>query len=105
MLTDTSAVEAATAALPEVVLLELRHLRRDMDELVRYARGKAKTLLTVEEVAEEVGRAPYTVRNWIKNGKLKATRVDGTGPRGRLLVRREDVEALVEDAGRIGVAQ
>ena len=104
MLTDKPAAEAATAALPEAVLLELRHLRRDMDELVRHARGKAKTLLTVEEVAEEVGRVPYTVRNWVKNGKLKATRVDGTGPRGRLLVRREDLEALTVGTGIGGAA-
>ena len=75
-----------------------------MNELVRHARGKAKTLLTVEEVAEEVGRAPYTVRNWIKNGKLTATRVDGTGPRGRLLVRREDLEALTVGTGIGGAA-
>ena len=104
MLTNTIAADAAPAAPHEAVLLELRHLRRDMNELVRHARGKAKTLLTVEEVAEEVGRAPYTVRSWIKNGRLKATRVDGTGPRGRLLVRREDVEAVIIGSGVGGAA-
>src|SRR4051812_741825 len=53
--------------------------------------GKRKGHLTVEEVAGLVGRAPYTVRHWITSGRLKATRVAGTGPKGRLLVAREEL--------------
>jgi excisionase family DNA binding protein len=58
--------------------------------------GKSKSHLTVEEVAETTGRAAYTVRAWIKHGLISATRVHGTGPRGRLLVPREELQKLVD---------
>ncbi len=90
---------------PGVVLDALAELRRDMKEVLDYARGRSKTLLTIEEVAEQVGRAPYTVRSWIRSGRLKATRVDGTGPRGRLLVHRESMEALIKGAGVGGASR
>ena len=90
---DAPAVLAVVTALKG----EVASLKRMTGELVEHARGKVKPLLTVEEVASEVGRAPYTVRTWVKTGRLKATRVAGTGPRGRLLVRREDLERLLDN--------
>jgi excisionase family DNA binding protein len=93
--TPAAAPSAEFAAMHAALAL----IGRRVDELVEHARGKAKPLLTVEEVAAEVGRSNYTCRSWIKSGKLKATRVQGTGPRGRLLVRREDLDRLL-DGGR-----
>jgi len=71
---------------------ELRAIR----ELLEQAR---KPILTVAEVARLVGRSDYTVRRWIAEGQLAATRVLGTGPVGRLLVRRDDLDRLLA-AGR-----
>lgn len=70
------------------VLAELRVIR----ELLEQTR---KPLLTVTEVARLVGRDEYTIRRWIKEHKLSATRVSGTGPKGRLLVRRDDLDRLL----------
>lgn len=75
------------------VFSELRTIRTVLE-------GRLKPLYTVEEFAQLVGRDPYTVRAWIKAGKLRATRVAGTGPRGRLLIAREEVDRLV--AGGLG---
>lgn len=55
----------------------------------------AKPLLTVREVAETTGRSEYTVRRWVATGRLVAIRVEGTGPRGKLLIAREQLDRLV----------
>ncbi len=74
---------------------KIDELRYEIAKLRDSLTTRVKPLLTVTEVAELTGRAPYTVRNWIKDGLIKAERVQGTGPRGRLLVPREQVEKIV----------
>lgn len=51
-----------------------------------------KDWLTCLDVGREVGAHPQTVRGWIKDGVLPATRV---GVRGRYRVRREDLEKII----------
>ena len=51
-------------------------------------------MLTVPEVARRVGRNPETVRRWIREGKLPATKV-GT----QHVVAERDVASLVAQAG------
>jgi excisionase family DNA binding protein len=74
------------------VLAEILDGLRDLRDLLA---GVRKDWYTVEEVGELTGRATYTIRRWIKEGRLKATRVSGTGPRGRLLVGREELQGLI----------
>ncbi len=38
---------------------------------------EAKVDLTVEQVAEKLGRAPSTVRDWIRAGRLRAYKMMG----------------------------
>jgi excisionase family DNA binding protein len=73
----------------------LRPVRTEL-ELIRAAiESRRKAHLTVEEVAELTGRSAYTVRRWISEKKIKAIRISGTEPKGRLLIPREEVDALV----------
>jgi excisionase family DNA binding protein len=57
--------------------------------------GKNKPVLTVAEVAKLTCRCQDTVRRWIGQGKLKADRVQGTGPRGRYTIRSESLQELL----------
>jgi excisionase family DNA binding protein len=65
---------------------------RDIREMLA---GVRKEWLTVAEVSDLTGRTAYTVRRWIATGRLKAARVRGTGPRGRLLVARDQLQKLI----------
>jgi excisionase family DNA binding protein len=90
---------------PELVeLLRLiPAIRQDVAELRRLMAARRKSHFTVEEFAAVVGRAPYTVRAWIKDERIAAIRVAGTGPKGRLLIPREEIEKLIAagQAGRV----
>jgi excisionase family DNA binding protein len=86
---SVSAQDGNFHAQLQTVLDELRAIR-DLLE------SKRKPTLTVDEVARLVGRDPYTVRTWIKRGRLRAIRVQGTGPRGRLLIERSEFDRLLQ---------
>jgi hypothetical protein len=70
-------------------------LDRKLTDLLARLSDKVKSNYTVEEFGELAGRAPYTIRTWIKQGRIQARRVQGTGPRGRLLIPREEVERVI----------
>jgi excisionase family DNA binding protein len=53
-------------------------------------------MLTVPEAARRVGRNPETVRRWIREGKLRATKV-GT----QHVIDEAALEALVNEAERL----
>jgi excisionase family DNA binding protein len=50
-------------------------------------------LLTTEEVAQELKYHIETVRKWIREGKLKATRIN----RKEYRVRRSELEKFLEE--------
>src|SRR5262245_30861609 len=85
-LTDLQAAEIAP------LLAQILDGLRDIRELLS---GLRKEWYTIEEVAELTGRTAYTIRRWVKQGRIAATRVNGTGPRGRLLVERGQLERLI----------
>lgn len=87
-------------SLPQVVSL-LRALEAKVDAVHAVLGGQRKELLTVVEFADLVGRSSYTIRRWIAEGRVRAARVDGTGPRGRLLIPRSELDRVVQ-AGMAG---
>lgn len=82
-----SAAETGFDQKLDAVLTELRQLRALFE-------GAHQPYYTVEEFARLTHRSAYTIRRWLKEGKIDAVRVDGTGPRGRLLIPHEQVGQL-----------
>ncbi len=54
----------------------------------------ANQYLTIKEAAELLEVTPLTLRNWDKNGKLKALRHPINNYR---VYKKEDIESLIED--------
>lgn len=73
----------------------LCYLKVAVEDIRSQLAAKRKDHYTVEEIADIVGRSAYTVRRWISEGRIKAIRIDGTGPKGRLLVPRDQLDTLV----------
>ena len=74
---------------------EVRQMSKKVDELLGQLSGKVKAYYSSAEAADLTSRSSYTVRRWISEGKIKAVRVNGTGPKGRLLIPREELEKLL----------
>jgi excisionase family DNA binding protein len=87
---DVVGVAALTPVLTEILSA--------LDEIRARLAGSHKPWLTVEEVADLTGRSDYTIRRWVKEGKLDAVRLQDTGPRGRLLIAHDQLRRLT-DAG------
>jgi excisionase family DNA binding protein len=73
----------------------IQRILDDLEDIRSLLCGQRKDYLTTHEVASATGRSEYTVRRWISEGRLEAIRVSGTGPRGRLLVPRGEMQKLV----------
>ncbi|WP_439624730.1 helix-turn-helix domain-containing protein [Gemmata sp.] len=79
----------------EALLARVEHQEHLLVQLLDALRAKRKPHLTVAEAADAVGRSAYTVRRWIAEGRITAIRVEGDGPRGRLLIAREQLDRLI----------
>ncbi len=96
-MTQSKQLEIFSDARLEQIMSTLGDIRISVDEIRERIAGVTKEHYTVEEVARATGRDPYTVRRWIRDEKLKAIRIDGSGPRGRLLVPRAELKRLIGD--------
>ena len=79
----------------QTIVARLDELLKDMAEIRECLFGARKDYFTVHEVAEYAGRAEYTVRAWVKARLIRAERVAGTGPKGRLLIPRGELAKLI----------
>ena len=92
-----SDASAGDVSLLQQVLQRLIAVDAKLDDVRDVLANHRKEQYAVEEFAELVGRSAYTIRRWIGEKKLSATRVSGTGPRGRLLVPRSELLRLVKE--------
>jgi excisionase family DNA binding protein len=81
---------------PNQLTTFLSRMCATLDDIRAHLAGGKKGFHTVGEIAQLTGRSAYTVRRWIAEGRLTATRVRGTGPRGRLLIAHDQLERLID---------
>ena len=86
---------AVDATILSQIAEGVRRLDERLSELDRKLSPATKQYLAVEEFAQLVGRSPYTVRAWLKSGKIRGERVTGSGPRGRWLIPRDQLKVIV----------
>jgi hypothetical protein len=91
--------------LAEELINAIQEVREAVFDIRERFTATRKSLYTVEEFAAVVGRAPYTIRRWIKTGCLRAERVMGTGPRGRLLIPGEEIKRLIRSGKGAGISE
>lgn len=95
-LLDSARATPPGAAFVDRLAAVLEGLWADIDEIRSLLTDRCKDYYTVQEIARLTGRTPYTVRRWLAEKRIGATRVQGTGPRGRLLVARSELAKLVK---------
>ena len=78
------------------LIVEVQRVSQKVDEILSQMTGKAKAYYTSDEFANETRRSSYTVRRWIAEGRIRAERVAGTGPKGRLLIRAKKLAKLLQ---------
>jgi excisionase family DNA binding protein len=88
---------AGHEGLPPDIAEALAMILTRLDAIHEVLAGVAKSHYTVDEVARLVGRSAYTVRRWIGERRINASRIAETGPRGRLLIAREEVAKLIAE--------
>lgn len=74
---------------------ELKELPGVIADLKATVQGAQKEWLTVREVADLTGRSDFTVRRWIKEEKIDAIRIEGSGSKGQLLIPRSELRKLI----------
>jgi len=52
--------------------------------------------MTVQEVADLLRVSPRAIRLWCRDGKIPFTKVGAPKGTGKVLFKREDVDALIE---------
>jgi excisionase family DNA binding protein len=97
---DIDALRASRMASPDLAVDDplVRVLDRLFDavnEIREQFSGVRKSHHTTEEVAKATGRSAYTIRRWVAEGRIKAIRVPGTGPKGRLMIPHDELQKLV----------
>ena len=90
----------------EAIAHELRQLRLTMQKLDntittfcdQMQAERHKLFYSVKEVAELVGRSPYTIRRWVREGTIEGVHPDGTNS-SAIVIPRQQVEMLLANRG------
>ena len=95
-MSDPNLLPRSHDRLEEVFRIALA-IREEVAELRALVADRRKPQLTIHEFAALVGRSDYTCRRWVADGRVHAIRVQGTGPRGRLLIPRTELDRLLSE--------
>src|SRR5262249_16111603 len=86
---------STSGTFPNELISVLKDILAAIDDVRKQLARKVKHYFTVDEIADLTGRTPFTVRRWIKEGRITATRVEGNGAKGKLLIARYEIAKLV----------
>ncbi len=84
-----------SALLKALIRIEAK-LDRVQEELEALRNGADDSpFVTVAEAAHLVHRSPYTVRRWLREGRLNGSKATN-GSKGQYLIPREEIDSLLQ---------
>jgi excisionase family DNA binding protein len=87
--------------LSEQVLALLQEVRGMFREILEHLKKKVKDWYTTKEAADQLGLAEFTIRRYARDGRLESLRVSGPGPKGRILLSRASLDAVMQNGGKL----
>lgn len=94
-LTELLGSESSPEELGQHLVIRFDGLCARLERICEELSGRIKPYYSIAEIAEMTGRSSYTVRRWIAEKRIAATRIEGTGPKGKLLVSRDQLQSLI----------
>lgn len=93
--TDSLSMESQTALLSLIatrVEQLMEHVLR-LYERIGNVEGESPPAVSVEQAARLLGRQPFTVREWCRNGRMKAHRATARGPYAEWRIPMDSIRA------------
>lgn len=95
------AMSTAGALLRTLVRIEEKVDRLQKDLRALKDGSDDSEYVTVAEAARILRRSPFTIRRWLREGKLDGSKtIDGS--KGQYLIRRKEVDSLLQEVGHHG---
>ena len=82
-------------ALKQTQLLERIFSKLEIENSHGQDQGQGQIIfLTTAQAAKAFAKSERTIRNWIKDGKLKAKKIIGDTSKSQYLVNKEDIKKI-----------
>jgi excisionase family DNA binding protein len=95
-LAEREIVDRTVKLVEDLVARALEKIDRLVKKIEAAQRGELQEWFTVRQTAEMLGKSPYTIRDHVKRGTLKAVRVErGAGGKGEWRISREEIKRFI----------
>ena len=73
-------------------------LRQILKHLRRYESGSEGKNLSVTQAGKCLNRSPATIRRWIHEGKIKATKLNRGKRQDHYIINKDEIDRIIQEA-------